>query len=88
MTEIESVGRSESALCHREVVYGIEKIRLALAVISTYTVDIWRELQFLKLNISEVRYDDFFEYWHIPYDILANIINSFDFSVHSIIDLK
>ena len=33
-----------------------------------------QELKFLKLYVAEIRYYDFFEYWHIAFDILANII--------------
>ena len=59
----------------------IKKIGLALTVVSAYAVDIRREIKLLKLYVSEIRYDYFFQYGHIPNYIKAKIaflIGSFD----------
>ena len=62
MPEIESVGCSECALSHGQVIDSIKEIGLTLAVITTYTIDIRREIDLLQLNITKVRNNYFFKY--------------------------
>ena len=64
MTEVESVRCSESTFGHGKVIYRIEEIGLSLTVVSAYTVDIGRELQFLKPYVPEIGNDYFFKYRH------------------------
>ena len=73
MSEIEFIGGRERTFGHGKIVYRIQQIGLALPIVAADAVDIWGKLQFLKLNVPEVRYDYFFEYGHILSDIKAKI---------------
>ena len=56
MAEGEFIRRSEGALGHGKVIYGIKEIGLSLAVITADAVDVRRELQLLKLYVPEIGY--------------------------------
>ena len=56
MAEGELVRRGKGALGHRKVIYGIQEIGLALAVITADAVYVRREFQLLKLYVPEIGY--------------------------------
>jgi hypothetical protein len=59
MPENISVRGGKGTFGHRHIIYRIQKIGLALSVVSADAVDVRRELQFLKLYIPEIGYDYF-----------------------------
>ena len=60
MTECVFVRSGKCTLGHGQIVHGVQEIGLALAVVSADAVDVRRELQLLKFDVSEIGYYYFF----------------------------
>ena len=55
--EIEGVGYAQGGLCHRHIIYRIQKIGLPGTVVTPDAINLGREFQFLKNYVSEICYD-------------------------------
>ena len=61
---VEPVGGTECAFSQGQIVDGVEKVSLTLAVVSTDTVHIRAEVKLLQFYVSPVPYYYSFKSWH------------------------